>query len=86
VLKWIFDRIDGKAKATKTAIGYLPNPDDIDTNGLDVDAKDLSTILSVDADGWKQALPQIQDHYAQFGTKLPAKLDQHLKDLAGALA
>ncbi|MEI6299142.1 MAG: phosphoenolpyruvate carboxykinase (GTP), partial [Actinomycetota bacterium] len=34
VLKWIFDRVDGNANATKTAIGYLPSPADIDVSGL----------------------------------------------------
>ena len=86
VLKWIFDRIDGKANATKTEIGYLPAPGDIDTNGLDVNAADMSAILSVDADGWKAALPQIKDHYAQFGGKLPSRLAKQLESLAGSLA
>ena len=86
VLKWIFDRIDGKANATKTGIGYLPAPGDIDTKGLDVDTADMQTILSVDADGWKAALPQIKDHYAQFGDKLPARLAKQLDQLAGSLA
>jgi phosphoenolpyruvate carboxykinase (GTP) len=86
VLKWIFDRVDGKANANKTAIGYLPAPGDIDTNGLVVDAGDLDQILSVDADGWKAALPQIKDHYAQFGEKLPATLNAKLDELASALA
>ena len=86
VLKWVFERIEGKAKAEKTSIGYLPSPADLDTNGLEIDAKDLSEILSVDADGWKSALPQIRDHYAQFGPKLPGKLASHLDDLEKALA
>ena len=86
VLKWIFDRIDGKANATKTEIGYLPAPGDIDTKGLDVDPADMNAILSVDAEGWKAALPQIKDHYAQFGGKLPARLSKQLQTLAGSLA
>ncbi|MFM1790399.1 MAG: GTP-dependent phosphoenolpyruvate carboxykinase [Actinomycetota bacterium] len=86
VLKWIFDRVDGKANATKTEIGYLPAPGDIDTKGLDVNPADMEAILSVDADGWKSALPQIKDHYAQFGGKLPARLGKQLEQLAGALS
>jgi len=46
---------------------------------------DMSTILSVDTDGWKSALPQIKDHYATFGAKLPARLAAQLDQLAGAL-
>ena len=85
VLKWIFDRVDGRANATRTEIGFLPAPGDIDTNGLDVNPADMEAILSVDADGWKSALPQIKDHYAQFGSKLPDRLGRQLEQLAGAL-
>jgi len=86
VLKWIFDRVDGKANATKTSIGYLPSPADIDTDGLDVKASDMDTLLSIDAEGWKSALPQMRDHYAQFGDKLPLKLAKALSELESALA
>jgi phosphoenolpyruvate carboxykinase (GTP) len=66
VLKWIFDRLDGKANATKTAIGYLPSPADIDVSGLNVTEADMNALLSIDSEGWKSALPQMRDHYAQF--------------------
>ncbi|CAB4642483.1 unannotated protein [freshwater metagenome] len=86
VLKWIFDRIDGKASAEKTAIGYLPNAGDLDTNGLDINDSDLEKLLSVDASGWKEAIPQIRDHFAQFGPKLPSALVDKLNELDKSLA
>jgi phosphoenolpyruvate carboxykinase (GTP) len=86
VLKWIFDRVDGKANATKTAIGYLPSPADIDITGLDVSAADMNALLSIDSDGWKSALPQMRDHYAQFGAKLPAPLTTALNELESSLS
>ncbi|CAB4584035.1 unannotated protein [freshwater metagenome] len=85
VLKWVFERVNGSADAVKTAIGLLPAPGALDLNGLDVSKDDLEELLSVDADGWKSALPQIKDHYAQFGPKLPAKLTAQLDSLAAAL-
>jgi phosphoenolpyruvate carboxykinase (GTP) len=86
VLKWIFNRVDGKANATKTAIGYLPSPADIDITGLDVSAADMNALLSIDSEGWKSALPQMRDHYAQFGAKLPAPLTTALNELESSLA
>jgi len=85
VLKWIFDRVDGNANATKTAIGYLPSPSDIDVSGLNVTDADMNALLSIDAEGWKSALPQMRDHYAQFGAKLPATLATALKELESSL-
>jgi len=86
VLKWVFDRVNGASNAVRTPIGYLPSPADIDTNGLDVDSGDMDTILSVDVTGWREALPQIRDHYAQFGAKLPARLADALDNLDQELA
>ncbi len=85
VLKWIFDRVDGKANATKTAIGYLPSPADIDVSGLNVTDADMKALLSIDSEGWKSALPQMRDHYAQFGSKLPAPLATALNELESSL-
>lgn len=48
VLKWIFDRVNGKAKGIETPIGILPEPSEIDIKGLNIDAKILGEILSVD--------------------------------------
>ncbi|MBQ4480653.1 MAG: phosphoenolpyruvate carboxykinase (GTP) [Victivallales bacterium] len=61
VLKWIFERCDGKAAANETAIGNLPTEDAIDMSGLDVSAEDKKTLLSVDTEGWKATLPQFKD-------------------------
>ena len=85
VLKWVFERVGGSAEAVDTAIGRLPAPGSLDLNGLEVAEDDLATLLSVDADGWKAAVPQIEAHFAQFGEALPAALSQRLAALAAAL-
>ncbi len=58
---------------------------DLDTSGLDVSAEDMHELLSVDAAGWKAAVPQIRDHFAQFGDRLPAQLTLALDELDGKL-
>jgi len=86
VLKWVFERIDGTAGAVETAIGNLPVVSDLDTSGLKVDAADMSTLLSLDTAGWLEAVPQIREHYATFGAKLPQQLTAALDSLEKALA
>ncbi len=86
VLKWVFERVDGTAKAVETPIGFLPTPTDLDTSGLSVNAADLDAILSVDVTGWREAIPQIREHYAAFGPKLPNKLMESLDALDKSLA
>jgi phosphoenolpyruvate carboxykinase (GTP) len=86
VLKWVFERVNGSADAVETPIGFLPTPDALDTNGLDVPQQDLETLLSLDVDGWRNAIPQIRAHYEQFGGHLPAQLLMALDEFEGHLA
>ena len=86
VLKWIFERLEGKADAQKTAIGFLPATDSLDTDGLNINTADLEAITSLDTDGWREAVPQIREHFAVFGDRLPAKLHDSLNSLESALA
>jgi phosphoenolpyruvate carboxykinase (GTP) len=85
VLKWVFERVDGKSSARSTPIGLLPAPDAIDTTSLEISPDDLATLLSIDTDGWSSAVPQIKEHYAKFGDHLPAELSTALGALEGAL-
>ena len=57
VLKWIFERCDGKAEAVDTPIGKLPTEGAIDTAGVKVNAADLKDLTSVDKEGWKSEIP-----------------------------
>ena len=86
VLKWVFERLTGNASADKTAIGFLPAANSLDVNGLNIGTAELEAITSLDAAGWRDAVPQIREHYAIFGDRLPAKLHDSLNSLESALA
>ena len=85
VLKWVFERVDGNVDAVHTPIGKLPVKDQLDLAGLDLDPDDLERILAVDTDGWKGAVPQIREHFARFGDRLPAQLTKAVDQLEAAL-
>ncbi len=86
VLNWIIDRCEGKATATETAIGYIPQPEDIDLTDLDMDIETLKSILKVDKDVWTKEAEEIEEHYKKFGDKLPAALREQLDALKANLA
>jgi len=86
VLKWIFDRCDGRAEAVETPIGRLPTAASLDTKGCKVDANDLKDLMSVDKEGWKSEIPSIREHFATFGAKLPRQLADELDALERRLA
>ena len=81
VLKWIFERCDGKADAVETPIGMMPTPEALDTDGLDLDMATLEELLAVDTAGWLENLPAIEEHYARFGDHLPKALADELSAL-----
>jgi phosphoenolpyruvate carboxykinase (GTP) len=85
VLKWIVERIEGKAAATETPIGHVPTPDALDLEGLDTDEDDLATALKVDPEEWKGEIPQITEWFEKFGDKLPAVLWTELDGLKARL-
>jgi len=81
VLKWIFERCDGKVHAKETPIGRIPEAADLDIKGLDIKSADLNELLSVDVEGWKAEVPSIKDHFAQFGSHLPKELKAEVQSL-----
>ncbi len=81
VLKWVFERCAGQVNAVATPIGNLPESRDLDLTGLDIPQTDLDQLLDVDIDGWLSEIPDIREHYARFGNKLPQGLAQELDQL-----
>jgi phosphoenolpyruvate carboxykinase (GTP) len=72
VLEWIFRRVEGKIGADETPIGLVPKAGDLDTEGLDISAAALADLTSVDEDKLRDELPQVREHLAKFGDRLPA--------------
>ncbi len=80
-LKWMCQRIDGKADGRETAIGYVPSEKDLDLVGLRISDEFLQELLKVDKDGWKAEIPGIEKFYDSFGDRLPARLRMQLDGL-----
>jgi phosphoenolpyruvate carboxykinase (GTP) len=81
ILKWVFERCDGKADAVETPLGMTPTPDGLDLEGLDISAEKLAVLLKVDPEEWKKEFPLIEEHYAKFGDRLPAELREEFEAL-----
>ena len=81
VLEWVFRRVTGRGEARETAIGLVPTPEAIPTDGLDVSPEELEELLNVDGAEWLDEVPSIQEHYAQFGDRVPEALREELRAL-----
>jgi phosphoenolpyruvate carboxykinase (GTP) len=85
VLAWIVGRLEGTADGVETPLGVLPTPAALPSEGLDIDAADLDTLLTLDTEVWKQEASLIPDHYRTFGDRLPADLWTELEALVTRL-
>jgi phosphoenolpyruvate carboxykinase (GTP) len=81
VLAWVFERCDDEGGAEQTPIGLVPAQGALDTAGLGLSAEDMEKLLSADTDEWIAQLPQLKEHYAMFGERLPAELREQLDAL-----
>ncbi|HEY7225713.1 MAG TPA: phosphoenolpyruvate carboxykinase domain-containing protein, partial [Micromonosporaceae bacterium] len=86
VLRWIVERLDGRADAVETPIGNVPTPDAIDLAGLELDEKDMVAVLDVDRDEWLAEIPQVTEWFTKIGDKLPAVLWAELDALRARLS
>ncbi len=89
VIRWVIDRCkdNDKNNATRTAIGYLPTEDAIDTKGLSLATGAMHELLHVDKDAWKHEVGAIRDYFAHYGSHMPkeliGELDRIEKELQG---
>ena len=83
ILKWVFERCEGKGTAVETPIGYMPTSDAIDRSGLEgkVSEENMQELLSVDTEGWINECRMTEEYYKKFGDKLPEELTSQLTGL-----
>jgi phosphoenolpyruvate carboxykinase (GTP) len=79
VLRWIIDRCKGQSGARETAIGLLPNPTDLDTQGLQISPAALEELLTVNPRLWQEEFTGIGKYLDQFGDRVPPPLKTELK-------
>jgi phosphoenolpyruvate carboxykinase (GTP) len=78
VLKWILERVEGKAAATETPIGFVPTSNALTLDGLDVSRATMEELLNVDAAQWSKEHSDVGKFFQQFGSRLPDAIrDEH---------
>ncbi len=81
VLKWCIERMEGRAAATETAIGYVPTADQMDLDGLEATVSDIDAALAVDVEEWKAEIPLIEEWFDKIGDGLPTSMRDELEAL-----
>jgi phosphoenolpyruvate carboxykinase (GTP) len=81
VLEWICRRCDGEGRTVETPIGLVPAEDELNTEGLELSAERVHELLEVDPAELREQLPQLKEHLARFGARLPDELQAQLEAL-----
>jgi phosphoenolpyruvate carboxykinase (GTP) len=81
VLEWVFRRCDGQGETEETPIGLVPAQGQLDTGGLDITADQMAQLLRVDPALLRGQLPQVEEHLARFGDRLPDEVSEQLEAL-----
>jgi len=84
VLDWIMQRCMGEAEARETAVGRLPEPGGISTEGL-VGDNDMEALLSVDRRQWLAELGEVEKHLERFDPRVPAALKERVETMRNRL-
>lgn len=72
VLKWIVQRVKGRASAVESPIGWMPRYKDMDWRGLeDFTQEDFMSIMAVDREAWKQEVLGHEELFSRLYDKLP---------------
>jgi len=74
VLKWILERVEGNGKAAETPIGWVPTPDALTLDGLNISRTTMEELLRVDPADWASELDDTRKFFEKFGKRLPPEL------------
>jgi phosphoenolpyruvate carboxykinase (GTP) len=74
VLKWIVDRVRGRALGKETPIGWTPHFDDINWKGLDFPRETFETLQTVDRAQWKQEVMGHEELFLALHDHLPPEM------------
>jgi phosphoenolpyruvate carboxykinase (GTP) len=74
VLRWIVDRVRGRAQGKETPIGWTPYYQDIDWSGLDFSKEEFNRLQEVDREKWRHEVMSHEELFIELHDHLPPEL------------
>ncbi|MCB1141559.1 MAG: phosphoenolpyruvate carboxykinase (GTP) [Leptospiraceae bacterium] len=71
VLKWIVDRVHGRAYGVESPIGWIPKYEDLDMTDFDFDRERFNKLMSIDREMWKQEIASHEELFMKLYDRLP---------------
>lgn len=86
VLKWIFERVGGRAGSVQSPVGQFPRYEDLDWRGLDFSKKQYQALMHLDIEAWKKELLYHEEFFTTIYEELPKDLLAERELLLGRLS
>jgi len=71
VLKWIVDRVHGRAFAVESPVGWMPRYEDLHWDGLDFPSKSFYDLMAVGRDAGTAEAHSHEELFDRFRDRLP---------------
>ena len=78
VLKWVIERVEGKADAVESPFGYMPTYDDLEWAGLDFSKEQYASITNVEKEGGLAEAAELKEYFKKYGDRLPVAISEEL--------
>ncbi|MCC6145314.1 MAG: phosphoenolpyruvate carboxykinase (GTP), partial [Candidatus Hydrogenedentes bacterium] len=74
ILKWVVDRVHGRARGEESPLGYMPHYEDLEWTGLDFNVDQFNNVMSVDEEAWEKEIISHDDLFGSMGPRLPREM------------
>ena len=74
ILKWVVDRVHGRAHGKETPIGWTPYYEDVEWNGLEVSREQFEQMQEVDRKAWRKELIGHEELFIEVHDHLPPEM------------
>lgn len=81
VLKWVFERLDGKNNFEDRPYGRIPSKNAIDVSGLNLSEKDVEKLFAISKEEGLAEVNEMKEYFKIFGSHLPKELTEELDEL-----
>ncbi|HMZ59221.1 MAG TPA: phosphoenolpyruvate carboxykinase (GTP), partial [Leptospiraceae bacterium] len=80
VLKWVVDRVHGRAFGVESPIGWVPKYEDLDWSGIDFPREKFNEVMEIDREMWKKEISSHDELFSKLYDRLPKEFT-YIKEL-----
>lgn len=81
VIAWAIGRLEGTFQGRTSALGIMPELEELELAGLELSSESLEKLFEVDKSSWLSETEMISEFFAEFEDRLPKQMAAELEQL-----